>query len=92
MTVVQRHLLLKYINRNIMLETGLGKLYRGKIMDVDDWGIEFYSDDKDLNPAIISWHDIRKIILTDEDKIISKEKNSDKLKVGEGKKEKPKIF
>ncbi|MCZ7358150.1 MAG: hypothetical protein O8C66_09540 [Candidatus Methanoperedens sp.] len=75
-----------------MLETGLGTLYSGKILDLDDWGIEFYSDDKDLNPAIISWNDIRKIILADEDKIISKEKNSDKIKVGERIKERAKIF
>lgn len=90
--MLQRHLLMKYLNRNIMLETGLGTLYSGKILDLDDWGIEFYSDDKDLNPAIISWNDIRKIILAEEDKIISKEKNSDKIKVGERIKERAKIF
>lgn len=90
--MLQRHLLLKYLNRNIMLETGLGTLYSGTILDLDDWGIEFCSDDKDLNPAIISWNDIRKIILTDEDKIICKEKNSDKIKVEERKKERARIF
>lgn len=73
--MVQRHLLLKYLNRNIMLETGHGTLYKGQILDLDDWGIEFLPDDKDLKLAIISWDDIRKIILVDEDKSLAKEKS-----------------
>lgn len=67
--MVQRHLLLKHLNRKIELETGHGTLYRGKITDMDDWGINFLPDDVKLKPVIISWDDIRKIILVDEDKM-----------------------
>jgi len=58
-----------------MLETGRGTLYRGQILDLDDWGIEFLPDDKHLKLAIISWDDIRKIILVDEDRSLAKEKS-----------------
>ena len=64
--MVQRHLLLKYLNRDIEIETGHGTLYKGTITDLDDWGINFIPDDKKLRPVIISWGDIRKVILVDE--------------------------
>lgn len=66
--MAQRHLLLKHLNRSIELETGRGTLYRGKITDVDDWGIHFIPDDEKLKPAIISWDDVRKVILIEESK------------------------
>ncbi len=66
--MVQRHLLLKYLNREIELETGHGTLYRGRITDLDDWGVHFMPEDKNLKPAIISWNDIRKIIILEESK------------------------
>jgi len=67
--MVQRHLLIKYLNRNIELETGRGTVYRGKIVDLDDWGVHFLPEDEKLKPAIISWDDIRKVILIEESKV-----------------------
>ena len=61
--MVQKHLLLKYLNKGINLETGRGTLYMGKITDFDEWGVNFIPEDKKLKPAIISWDDIRKVIL-----------------------------
>lgn len=72
--MVQRHLLLKYLNCNVELETGHGTLYKGKIDDMDDWGVHFFPDDKKLKPVIISWDDIRKIILIDESKVPPKKR------------------
>lgn len=72
--MVQRHLLIKYLNRNIELETGHGSLYKGKITDLDDWGIHFLPSDENLKPAIISWDDVRKIILVDESKAHAKKR------------------
>lgn len=66
--MVQRHLLIKYLNRNIELETGRGTLYRGKITDLDEWGIHFIPEDEKLKPAIISWDDVRKVILLEDSK------------------------
>ncbi len=67
--MVQRHLLIKYLNRNIELETGRGTVYKGKIVDLDDWGVHFLPHDDKLKPAIISWDDIRKVILIEESKV-----------------------
>ena len=64
--MTQRHLLLKYLNREIEIETGHGTLYNGKITDLDDWGVNFIPNDDKFRPVIISWTDIRKVILTDE--------------------------
>ncbi|MCX9014590.1 MAG: hypothetical protein OIN89_07330 [Candidatus Methanoperedens sp.] len=64
--MVQRHLLLKYLNRGIEIETGHGTLYKGIITDLDDWGVHFIPEDKKLRPVIISWADIRKVILIEE--------------------------
>lgn len=64
--MVARHLLIKYLNRPILLETGHGTLYKGKIVDLDDWGVHFIPEDMTFKPAIISWADIRKVILSDE--------------------------
>lgn len=61
--MVQRHLLIKYLNHDIELETGSGSLYRGKIINLDDCGIHFLPEDGKLKPASISWNDVRKIIL-----------------------------
>ncbi len=63
--MVQRHLLIKYLNKVIDLETGRGTIYNGKITDFDEWGINFIPEDKNLKPAIISWDDIRKVILVE---------------------------
>lgn len=67
--MVQRHLLIKYLNRNIEIETGRGTVYKGKIVDLDDWGVHFLPQDEKLKPAIISWDDIRKVILIEESKV-----------------------
>lgn len=72
--MVQRHLLIKYLNCTIELETGRGTLYKGKIKDIDDWGVHFLPDDEKLKPAIISWDDIRKVILPEEGKGQAKKK------------------
>lgn len=72
--MVQRHLLIKYLNRSIDLETGHGTLYRGKIIDLDEWGVHFLPDDEKLKPAIISWTDIRKVILVDDGKTPAKKR------------------
>ena len=72
--MAQRHLLLKYLNREIEIETGHGTLYKGKITDLDDWGINFIPADDKLRPVIISWADIRKVILFDE---VNEEKDED---------------
>ena len=66
--MAQRHLLLKYLNRKIEIETGHGTLYKGKITDLDDWGVNFIPDDEKFRPVIISWADIRKVILIDDKK------------------------
>ena len=63
--MVTRHLLIKYWNKGINLETGRGTLYKGRITDFDEWGINFIPEDKNLKPAIISWDDIRKVILVE---------------------------
>ncbi|MFZ2411476.1 MAG: hypothetical protein WAW23_07895 [Candidatus Methanoperedens sp.] len=63
--MVQRHLLIKYLNKVIDLETGRGTIYNGKITDFDEWGVNFIPNDKNLKPAIISWDDIRKVILVE---------------------------
>lgn len=65
--MAQRHLLLKYLNREIEIETGHGTLYNGIITDLDDWGVNFIPNDDKLRPVIISWADIRKVILTNEE-------------------------
>lgn len=72
--MVQRHLLIKYLNRNIELETGRGTLYRGKITDLDEWGIHFIPEDEKLKPAIISWDDVRKVILLEDSKTPARKK------------------
>ena len=64
--MVQRHLLLRYLNREIKLETGHGTLYKGRITDLDEWGVHFMPEDKNSKPAIVSWNDIRKIILIED--------------------------
>lgn len=64
--MAQRHLLLKYLNREIEIETGHGTLYKGKITDLDDWGVNFIPADEKFRPAIVSWADIRKVILIEE--------------------------
>lgn len=74
--MVQRHLLIKYLNRSVELETGRGTLYKGKIKDMDDWGIQFLPDDKKLKPAIISWDDVRKIILVNEGNVPAEKRAS----------------
>ncbi|MFZ2410615.1 MAG: hypothetical protein WAW23_03500 [Candidatus Methanoperedens sp.] len=74
--MVQRHILIKYLNRSIELETGHGTLYRGKIIDLDEWSVHFIPDDEKLKPAIISWTDIRKVILVDEGKMPAKKRDS----------------
>lgn len=74
--MVQRHLLLKYLNRGIELETGHGTLYRGEIIDIDEWGIHFIPDDEKLKPVLISWTDIRKVILIDDGKTPAKKRAS----------------
>ncbi len=61
--------MIKYLNRNIELETGRGTVYKGKIVDLDDWGVHFLPQDEKLKPAIISWDDIRKVILIEESKV-----------------------
>lgn len=66
--MVQRHLLLKYLNRDIELETGRGTLYKGKIIDLDEWGIHFVPEDEKFKSAIISWNDVRKVILMEDEK------------------------
>jgi hypothetical protein len=63
MNTVKRHLLYKHLNENIELETGRGTLYKGKITEFDDWGIHFIPLDANLKPVMISWDDMRKIIL-----------------------------
>lgn len=67
--MVKRHLLLKHLNQTIELETGRGTLYKGKITEYDDWGIHFIPVDAKLKPVMISWDDMRKVILPDSDKI-----------------------
>lgn len=67
---------MKYLNREIELETGCGSLYRGKIIDLDDWGIHFLPEDEKLKPAIISWNDVRKVILVKEAKSSAVEKRT----------------
>lgn len=67
--MVKRHLLYKHLNKIIELETGRGTLYKGKITEFDDWGIHFIPVDKKLNPVMISWDDMRKVILPDSDAI-----------------------
>ncbi len=64
--MVHRHLLIKYLDKVIDLETGQGIIYKGRITDFDEWGINFVPSDKNLKPAIISWGDVRKLILAEE--------------------------
>jgi len=64
--MVHRHLLVKCLDKVIDLETGQGSIYKGRITDFDEWGINFVPDDKKLKPAIISWGDVRKLILAEE--------------------------
>lgn len=73
-----------------MLETGRGTLYRGQILDLDDWGIEFLPDDKHLKLAIISWYDIRKIIFVDEDRSLAMKRTRIGVKLENIEKEKAK--
>lgn len=68
--------MIKYLNRNIELETGRGTVYKGKIVDLDDWGVHFLPAEEKLKPAIISWDDIRKVILIEESKTQVKKKTS----------------
>jgi len=58
---------MKCLNKVIDLETGRGTVYKGRITEFDEWGINFIPDDKTLRPAIISWDDIRKVILPKND-------------------------
>ncbi len=75
--MVQSHLLIKCLNKEIDLETGRGTVYKGKIIDFDEWGINFIPEDKNLKPAIISWDDIRKVILDGtENKVPSRKRAS----------------
>ncbi len=74
--MVQRHLLIKYLNKVIDLETGRGTIYNGKITDFDEWGINFIPGDKNLKPAIISWDDIRKVILVENEVKTSSKKRT----------------
>ena len=67
--MVKRHLLYKHLNKTIELETGRGTLYKGKITEFDDWGIHFIPVDDKLKPVMISWDDMRKVILPDSDAI-----------------------
>lgn len=67
--MVKRHLLYKHLNKIIELETGRGTLYKGKITEFDDWGIHFIPVDDKLKPVMISWDDMRKVILPDSDAI-----------------------
>ena len=70
--MVKRHLLLKHLNQTIELETGRGTLYKGKITEYDDWGIHFIPVDTKLKPVMISWDDMRKVILPDSNEISRK--------------------
>lgn len=65
---------MKCLNKVIHLETGRGTLYKGRITDFDEWGINFIPHDADLKPAIISWEDVRKVILAEESKFPSRKR------------------
>jgi len=74
--------LIKYLNRNIELETGRGTVYKGKIVDLDDWGVHFLPEDEKLKPAIVSWDDIRKVILIEESKVPPAKKRTSIFEAG----------
>lgn len=57
---------MKCLDKVIDLETSHGDIYKGRITDFDEWCINFVPVDKNLKPAIISWGDVRKLILAEE--------------------------
>ncbi|MDY6958429.1 MAG: hypothetical protein SVK08_04660 [Halobacteriota archaeon] len=56
----------KLIERDVFVETASGSVYEGKIASYDDFGVLFYPKDTNkFSTALISWNDLKKVILTE---------------------------
>ena len=53
------------LNRTVRIETGSQSKYEGVIEFMDEIGIMFLPSDKNLNPAYITWGDVKKIMIAD---------------------------
>jgi len=55
------------LHRKVRIETGSQSKYEGTIEFMDEMGIMFMPDDLNLNPAYITWGDVKKIMIADKE-------------------------
>ena len=56
-----------FINKRVNVQASSGSFYIGTITNYDNFGIHFLPEDENLSETFITWTDIKKVILINEE-------------------------
>lgn len=56
-----------FVHKRVNVQASSGSFYIGTITDYDTFGIHFIPEDSSLSETFITWTDIKKVILVEEE-------------------------